>query len=152
MRNLSIKTVFITIIGVISFCAYSQKRMSTDIYTFTCNCIETEKSYNSLKGSHDYTYLTPDGLGIYLISYMQSSAGDEFLDAIKNSGTYNYQYITFLGVKAITAEIKVNGELARQIAFNKGGYSFTIFIGNSSFAKINSMYKTFISTFKLQKM
>ncbi|MBK6819799.1 MAG: hypothetical protein IPG85_09540 [Bacteroidetes bacterium] len=48
------------------------------MYSFTCNCIETEKSYNSLKGSHDYTYLTPDGIGIYLISYMQSSAGDEF--------------------------------------------------------------------------
>jgi hypothetical protein len=119
----------------------SQNIISTPFFSFNCDCKEVENQYNKTNKSFNYSYQTNDGNSVYMISVKKDVSNDSgFLKSIKNSGTFNYEDSTFLGNKAIIANMKMNGQFGIHVGFFRNNIGYSIIVGSKSLPEVNSLF------------
>lgn len=143
------KLLFVSLL-LTSFCVSAQKKISTPYFSFICECEEVENNYNPNNQSYNYSYQTKDGKSIYMISVKDSSVDqDSFLKAIKSSGTFNYKDTTFKGLKAIEADMAMNGQFVKHLGFFSKGKGYSVIIGSNSKKSTQALFAKFSNSLKL---
>jgi len=71
------------------------------------------------------------------------------LNAIKNSGTFNYIDIIFKGKKAIIADMELDGQYSKHIGFFNKNIAYSIILTSHSKTQTDKLYSNFKTQFKM---
>lgn len=150
------KILFITLI-LFSICVNAQKKIQAKHFDFSCDCTEVENYYEPKNSSNNYSYVNEEqGFGYTFatreILFRNKSEQKDFLKAIKNSGTLNYQWQIFLGQEAIIADLNSQEDqiYAKHIAFFYNNVAYTIMVFAKSPTQLKQRFNHLKNTLKLK--
>ncbi|WP_404812157.1 hypothetical protein ACIRNY_11765 [Capnocytophaga canimorsus] len=142
---------------MVSFWAIAQKKIQTKYFDFSCDCIEVENYYEPKNSSNNYSYINEKQGFEYTfatreILFRNKSEQKDFLKAIKNSGTFNYEWQYFLGQEAIIANLNSQQEqiYAKHIAFFYNNVAYTIMVFAKSPSQLKQHFNHLKNTLKLK--
>ena len=123
------KLVIILILGLNTCFIYSQN-INNKYFSLPYNYQDYEEQYNKKNHSYNYNYAKSENEGLMFgirdASNWSLKSKESFLNAIKNSGTFNFETIYFKSYKAIRAKFYLERKYGFQIGFFTESKSFTI--------------------------